>query len=179
MKTTITAKNMTVSPAITARIMKKTATMERYLKPDTQMFVRMRKERNLRIVEITVPIDGVTLRAEASSEDNLFMSIDKALAKLERQILRHRTRLDKRLREDVNLDEGPEFVEQLSPEESGERAVVREKSYTVRPMSREDAILQMELLGHSFYVYIDVDTQETHVLYLRKDGNLGILVPEV
>ena len=63
MKTTITAKNMTVSPAITARIMKKTATMERYLKPDTQMFVRMRKERNLRIVEITVPIDGVTLRA--------------------------------------------------------------------------------------------------------------------
>ena len=178
MKTTITAKNMTVSPAITARIMKKTATMERYLKPDTQMFVRMRKERNLRIVEITVPIDGVTLRAEASSEDNLFMSIDKALAKLERQILRHRTRLDKRLREDVNLDEGPEFVEQLSPEESGERAVVREKFYTVRPMSREDAILQMELLGHSFYVYIDVDTQETHVLYLRKDGNLGILVPE-
>ena len=125
MKTTITAKNMTVSPAITARIMKKTATMERYLKPDTQMFVRMRKERNLRIVEITVPIDGVTLRAEASSEDNLFMSIDKALAKLERQILRHRTKLEKRLREDIPA-EIPEFIEEAP--EQGERKIVRTKT---------------------------------------------------
>ena len=179
MKTTITAKNMVVTPGITNRVLKKTQTMSRYLTAETEMYIRMRREKEQRIVEITVPMNGVTLRAEAASEDNLFQSIDKALAKLERQILRHRTRLDKRLREDVNLDEGPEFVEQLSPEESGERAVVREKSYTVRPMSREDAILQMELLGHSFYVYIDVDTQETHVLYLRKDGNLGILVPEV
>ena len=175
MKTTITAKNMTVSPAITARIMKKTATMERYLKPDTQMFVRMRKERNLRIVEITVPIDGVTLRAEASSEDNLFMSIDKALAKLERQILRHRTKLEKRLREDIPA-EIPEFIEEAP--EQGERKIVRTKTYTTRPMHVEDAILHMELLGHSFFVFINIETEQTNVLYLRKDGNLGLLEPE-
>lgn len=175
MKTTITAKNMTVSPAITERIMKKTATMERYLKPDTQMFVRMRKERNLRIVEITVPIDGVTLRAEASSEDNLFMSIDKALAKLERQILRHRTKLEKRLRADIPA-EMPEFIEEAP--EQGERKVVRTKTYTTRPMHVEDAILQMELLGHSFFVFINIETEQTNVLYLRKDGNLGLLEPE-
>ena len=165
MKTTITAKNMTVSPAITARIMKKTATMERYLKPDTQMFVRMRKERNLR----------VTLRAEASSEDNLFMSIDKALAKLERQILRHRTKLEKRLREDIPA-EIPEFIEEAP--EQGERKIVRTKTYTTRPMHVEDAILQMELLGHSFFVFINIETEQTNVLYLRKDGNLGLLEPE-
>ena len=99
MKTTITAKNMVVTPGITNRITKKTATMERYLKPDTEMFVRLRRERDERICEITVPMNGVTLRAESSSKDNLFMSIDSALAKLERQILRHRTKLEKRLRE--------------------------------------------------------------------------------
>lgn len=175
MKTTITAKNMNVSPAISDRVMKKTAVMERYLRPDTQMFVRMRKERNLRIVEITVPIDGVTLRAEASSEDNLFMSIDKALAKLERQILRHRTKLEKRLREDIP-NAVPEFIEE-APEQS-ERAIVRTKTYTTRPMHVEDAIMQMELLGHSFYVFINIETDQTNVLYLRKDGNLGLLEPE-
>ena len=178
MKTTITAKNMTVSPAITARIMKKTATMERYLKPDTQMFVRMRKERNLRIVEITVPIDGVTLRAEASSEDNLFMSIDKALAKLERQILRHRTKLEKRLKETAYQDETPEFIEDISAYGTGERKIVRTKTFPVRPMAVEDAILQMELLGHSFFVFVNIETERTNVLYLRKDGNLGLLEPE-
>ena len=70
-------------------------------------------------------------------------------------------------------------MEQLSPEESGERAVVREKFYTIRPMSREDAILQMELLGHSFFVFVNADTGRVSVLYLRKDGNLGLLEPEV
>ena len=175
MKTTITAKDMVVTPAISNRVLKKTQTMSRYLRPDTEMFIRMRRERSIRIVEITVPISGMTLRAEASSEDNLFMSIDKALAKLERQILRHRTKLDKRLRDDIALDEGPEFIEEVGAEERTARKVVRNKTYTMRPMSREDAILQMELLGHSFFVYIDADTEETHVLYLRRDGNLGIL----
>ena len=178
MKTTITAKNMVVSPAINDRIMKKTAAMERYLRADTQMFVRMRKERNQRIVEITVPIDGVTLRAEAASEDNLFMSIDKALAKLERQILRHRTRLEKRLREDAYRDETPEFIEDISAYGTGERKVVRTKEFPVRPMAVEDAILQMELLGHSFFVFVNIETERTNVLYLRKDGNLGLMVPE-
>ena len=164
MKTTITAKNMVVSPGITNRIMKKTATMERYLKPDTQMYVRLRKERNQRIAEITVPIDGVTLRAEAASEDNLFMSIDRALA-----------RLEKRLRADIPAEE-PEFIEEAPAQ--GERQVVRTKTYTTRPMHVEDAILQMELLGHSFYVFVNIETEQTNVLYLRKDGNLGLLEPE-
>ena len=167
MKTNITAKGMVVTPAITNRVLKKTQTMSRYLRPDTEMNIRMRRERDQRIVEITVPMDGITMRAEAASEDNLFMSIDRALAKLE-----------KRLREDVNLEETPEFLEQVPAEEGQGRQVVREKTYTLRPMSREDAVLQMELLGHSFYVYIDLDTDETHVLYLRRDGNLGLLTPE-
>jgi len=178
MKTTMTAKGMNITPAIENRVLRKTQTMSKYLKADTEMFVRMRKEKNQRIVEITVPINGVLLRAEAASEDNLFMSIDRALAKLEKQILRHRTRLDKRLREGLTADTQPEFIEDLGAGDQEAREVVRSKTYTVRPMSQEDAVMQMELLGHSFFVYVDLETNQTHVLYLRRDGNLGLLVPE-
>ena len=178
MKTTITAKNMVVTPGITNRITKKIATMERYLKPDTEMFVRLRRERDERICEITVPMNGVTLRAESSSKDNLFMAIDSALAKLERQILRHRTKLEKRLREDANVEETPEFIEDISAYGTGERQVVRTKSFPVRPMAVEDAALQMELLGHDFFAFVNIETDRTNVLYLRKDGDLGLLEPE-
>ena len=178
MRTTITAKNMIVTPGITNRITKKTATMERYLKADTEMFVRLRRERDERICEITVPMNGVTLRAESASKDNLFMAIDSALAKLERQILRHRTKLEKRLRETAYSEETPEYIEDISAYGTGERQVVRTKEFPVRPMAVEDAILQMELLGHSFFVFVNIETERTNVLYLRKDGNLGLMVPE-
>ena len=86
MKTTITAKNMNVSNGVNERIMKKTGKMERYFSPDTEMIVRLTKEKNnRRKCEITVPFEGVVLRAEAATEDNLYVSIDQALAKLERQ----------------------------------------------------------------------------------------------
>lgn len=178
MKMTINAKNIVVTPGITNRIEKKIRTMERYLKPDTEMFVRLRKERNLRICEITVPLNGAILRAESANEDNLFMSIDSALAKLERQILRHRTKLEKRLREGAYQDPQPEFIEDPVVYGEGERQVVRHKQFPVRPMSVEDAALQMELLGHAFFAFVNVDTERTNVIYLRKDGNLGLLEPE-
>ena len=178
MKTNITAKNMIVTPGISNRIFKKTATMERYLKPDTEMFVRLRRERDERICEITVPMNGVTMRAESSSKDNLFMSIDSALAKLERQILRHRTKLEKRLREGAYQEDTPEFIEDIAAYGTGERQIVRTKEFPVRPMAVEDAILQMELLGHSFFLFMNSETNMMNVLYRRNDGAYGLLIPE-
>ena len=173
MKLTINARNMSVTPGITQRIEKKTHTMSRYLLSDTEMQVRMRKEKNDdRVVEITVPMgNNVILRSEATDQ-NLFVAIDQALAKMERQIRKHRTKLSKRLREDA-FTEMPEFFEE-EPEEE-ERKVVRRKTFPVRPMSVEDAAIEMELLGHSFYAFVNIDTERTNVLYLRKDGNLGLL----
>ena len=179
MKTTITGKNMVVTPGITERIMKKTNRMERYLKQDTELFVRLSKERsNRRIAEITVPFEGVILRAEASAEDNLFLAIDQALAKLEKQIHRHRTKLEKRLREDAFKNTELEFIEDAAAGTQEERKIVRTKQFPVRPMSVEDATLQMELLGHAFFVFVNNETERTNVLYLRKDGDLGLLEPE-
>ena len=182
MKTTITAKNMIVSPGISNRVLKKTSKMERYLNPNTEIFVRLTREKNnRRTCEITVPFEGVVLRAEATNDDTLYVSIDQALAKLERQIHKHRTRLGKRLREDAfvpgDLEYDADTAETLSQADE-ERKVVRHKTFPVRPMSVEDASLQMELLGHSFFVFVNIETDRTNVLYLRKDGNLGLMEPE-
>ena len=178
MKLTIQARNMSVSPAITQRIEKKTETMGKYLWPETEMLVKMRKEKDdRRVVEITVPMGkNVILRSESSADDNLFLAIDKALAKMERQIRKHRTKLGKNLREEA-FTEVPEYIEE-DLEQEEELKVVRRKTYPVRPMSLEDAIIEMELLGHSFFVFVDVDTERTNVLYLRKGGGLGLLEPE-
>ena len=176
MKLSIQARNMSVTPAITKRIEKKTETMGKYLWPETEMQVKMRKEKNeLRVVEITVPMGkNVILRSE-SADENLFLAIDKALAKMERQIRKHRTKLGKNLREEI--PDVPEYIEEDLAEEE-ERKVVKRKTFPVRPMSVEDAAIEMELLGHSFFAFVNIDTEQTNVLYLRKDGDLGLLEPE-
>ena len=176
MKLTITARNMVVTPAITKRIEKKTETMGRYLWPETEMQIKMHKEKARRVVEITVPMGkNVILRSEASAEDNLFLAIDKALGKMERQIRKHRTKLGKNLREEI--PDVPEYIEEDLAEEK-ERKIVKRKTFPVRPMSVEDAVIEMDLLGHNFFAFVNIDTERTNVLYLRKDGDLGLLEPE-
>jgi putative sigma-54 modulation protein len=178
MKLSISARNMSVTPAITKRIEKKTETMGKYLWPETEMQIKMRKEKNdRRVVEITVPMGkNVILRSEAAADDNLFLAIDQALAKMERQIRKHRTKLGKNLREEI--PDVPEFIEEGQAEEEEARKIVKRKTFPVRPMSVEDAMIEMELLGHTFFAFVNIDTERTNVLYLRKDGDLGLLEPE-
>ena len=177
MKLTITSRNMVVTPAITKRIEKKTETMGRYLWPETEMQIKMTKEKARRVVEITVPMGkNVILRSEGSADDNLFLAIDKALAKMERQIRKHRTKLGKNLREEI--PDVPEYIEEDQAEEEKERKLVKRKTFPVRPMSVEDAVIEMDLLGHNFFAFVNIDTERTNVLYLRKDGDLGLLEPE-
>lgn len=180
MKMTLTARNMSITPGIEERVQKKTARMGRYLLPDTEMQIKMRKDKDdMRIVEITVPMgNGVLLRSEAAAASNLFLAIDDALAKIEKQIHRHRTKLGKRIREDAfNVNEEPEFIEEDTQEDGGPQ-IVRHKTFPMRPMSIEDAAIQMEMLGHSFFAFVNIDTDKINVLYQRKDGNLGLLEPE-
>ena len=177
MKLSITARNMVITPAITKRIEKKTETMGKYLWPETEMLIKLTKERERRVAEITVPMGkNVILRSESSADNNLFLAIDKALAKMERQIRKHRTKLGKNLREEI--PDIPEYIEEETAAEEKEREVVKRKTFPVRPMSVEDAKIEMELLGHTFFAFVNIDTERTNVLYLRKDGDLGLLEPE-
>ena len=177
MRLTITARNMVVTPAITQRIERKTEPMGKYLWPETEMLIKLTKERERRVAEITVPMGkNVILRCESSADNNLFLAIDKALAKMERQIRKHRTKLGKNLREEI--PDVPEYIEEETAAEEKEREIVKRKTFPVRPMSVEDAKIEMELLGHTFFAFVNIDTERTNVLYLRKDGDLGLLEPE-
>ncbi len=174
---TIKGKGMAVSEYFENIVTKKAKKLERYFKDDTEVIVMLSIEKSRHIAEVTVPFfDGILLRTEESSGD-LYSSIDAALKKLERMIRRHRTRLEKDLHEKAYSYEEPVYEEEpLMGEE--EAKLVRRKTYPIKPMSLEEAELQMELLGHAFFVFVSAQTGQTNVLYKRRDGNYGLLEPE-
>ena len=126
------------------------------------------------IAEITINDRNMLFRAEEISGD-MYASIDKAVDKLSRQIRRHRTKLDRRMH--ISMPEpAPEAVEEAEEEE--DRKVVKVKRFAVKPMSVDDAMMQMEMLGHSFYLFSNADTGRMNVLYIRQDGDYGLLEPD-
>ena len=123
------------------------------------------------IVEVTIPIQKMILRAEESHSD-LYAAIDIVSDKVERQIRKNKTRMNKRSSKGEDLGFDLSFEETKEEEES---SVVKRKVIEMKPMSEEEAILQMELLGHEFFVFRNVETGEIDILYMRKDGNYGII----
>ena len=176
MRLTVNAKNMTVSDAIQQRIEKKLKKMDRYFRDEADIQVRLSQEKGARnIVEITLVIDGVMLRAEEISDD-MYQSIDRAVDKIDRQIRRHRTKLGKRA--------DPEALEALADDgapvpawEETPDELVRVKRFAVKPMAVEDAIAEMDMLGHSFFVFVNAETGITSVIYRRTDGKIGMIEP--
>ena len=173
MRITITGKNLTVTEDLKNRIEKKLGKMDRYFRQEVDATVRLTQEKNLRyIAEITITVGGIMLRAEETSDD-IIKSADRAVDKIERQIRRHRTKLEKRLHEEVVIQ--AEETENSVEEESQE--LVRVKRFEMKPMTVEDAILQMDMLGHSFFLLQNSETGITSVVYRRNDGNIGMLEP--
>ena len=174
MKFVYTSKDMAVSESLKSRVEKKLAKMERYFREEPEATVRFKVQKGARnIVEITVNAGGVILRAEESSND-MYLSIDRAVDKLESQLRRHRTKLEKRIRtsELEPVVEAPIFEEQSYD-------IVRTKKFAVKPMGVEDAITQMELLGHDFFLFLNEDSETMNVLYRRNDGSYGLLQPDI
>ena len=173
MRITITGKNLTVTEDLKNRIEKKLGKMDRYFRQEVDATVRLTQEKNLRyIAEITITVGGIMLRAEETSDD-IIKSADRAVDKIERQIRRHRTKLEKRLHEEVVIQ--AEETENSVEEESQE--LVRVKRFEMKPMTVEDAILQMDMLGHSFFLFQNSETGITSVVYRRNYGNIGMLEP--
>ena len=173
MRISITGKNIEVSDYLRDLAMKKMAKLDRYFPADTVAQVTMAVEKNRHIVEVTIPYAGGIIRGEEVTGD-MYASIDNVIAKVERQIVRHRTKLEKNLKAEAFDEPIPEFEEE---EDEGPR-VVKVKRFSIKPMSEEEAILQMELVGHSFFVFMNAETNDINVLYKRKDGNLGLIEPE-
>ena len=176
MRLTVNAKNMTVSDAIQERIEKKLKKMDRYFRDEADIQVRLSQERGARnIVEITLVIDGVMLRAQEISDD-MYQSIDRAADKIDRQIRRHRTKLGKKA-DPAALEALAEDGEAVPTWEETPDELVRVKRFQVKPMPVEDAIAQMDMLGHSFFVFVNAETGITSVIYRRADDKIGMLEP--
>ena len=165
-----------VSDSLKARAEKKLTKMDRYFNREAEALIRFRQQRGGRnIAEVTVSVDGLILRAEESSND-MYLSIDRAVDKLDSQIRRYRTKMGKQLR-DVRPEQPEEIVEPVY--EAANYDVVRVKKFAVKPMDVDDAITQMELLGHNFFLFMNAETNSMCVLYRRNDGSYGLLVPEI
>jgi len=174
MKFVYASKDMAISESLKARVEKKLSKMERYFREEPEATIRFKMQKGARnIAEITVNAGGVILRAEESSND-MYLSIDRAVDKLESQLRRHRTKLEKRIRtaELEPVYEAPAYEEQTYD-------IVRTKKFSVKPMSVEDAITQMELLGHDFFIFLNEENETMNVLYRRNDGTYGLLQPDI
>ncbi len=177
MRITISGKNFNVSEKVESRLTRKLNKLDRYFGAEVEAQARLAIERNDRnICEITIPIEGGIVRAEEEAED-MFKALDRCIEKLERQIRKYRTRLEKRLKEGA-FTEAPEYFPESEIDEEAAPTVARTKTFPVRPMAVEDAIAQMQLLGHSFFVFMNQDTESICVVYVRHDGKYGLLQPE-
>ncbi|MDN5331213.1 MAG: putative sigma-54 modulation protein [Tepidanaerobacteraceae bacterium] len=179
MKVSVSGKNIEVTPALREYAEKKIGKLSRhfnYLNNDNlEAQVTFHVEKGRHIVEVTIPVNDIILRGEEETQD-MYSSIDLVVEKLERQIEKFKTRLTKALRRESQKESGLTLDEQAEDEEL---KVVKVKRFAVKPMNVDEAVLQMNLLGHNFFVFTNAETDEINVVYRRKDGNYGLIVPEM
>ncbi len=176
MKIDITSRNYDVSERLKEITAQKINKLDKYFNSsDAQAKVCFKKEASCLTTEVMLDYSGKFVRATASS-DNFYDNLDVILPKLEGQIRKHRTRFDKHQKNSAFRESA---VFETADREIKKSSVVKEKKFKLTPMTVEEAIEEMELLGHAFYVFKEIKTNAVQVLYLRKDGDLGLIEPEV
>ena len=176
MKIQFLEKKLNLPGNVRAYAEKKVTKLDRYFKDDAEALVAFSVEKNRNIVELTVHAANTYFRASESTSD-MFASIDAAVATIEGQIRKNKTRLARRIRQDAFV-RAPEAVSSFAPEdpEEGEFSIVRTKQFPMKPMTRDEAILQMNLLEHNFFAFRDEDSNGAFaVVYKRRNGGYGII----
>ena len=184
LKYNVRGENIEVTPAIRDYVEAKVGKIERYfddMPPEAQAHV------NLKIypdktgkAEVTIPLPNIVLRAEETSPD-LYGSIDLVSDKLERQIRKYKTKVNRKFRRqraDIKEGVSPDLLRATSSddaEEEEELRIVRKKRFNLKPMNEEEAVLQMEMIGHDFFIYLDGETGGTNIVYKRDDGDYGLI----
>ena len=170
MKVEINAKNYQVNDKLRAVIEKKVIKLDKYFDGDAVVNVYLKRENRDCKIEVELKYKAAALRAQAYAE-NFYDAIDLVVPKLEKQIYKHRSKLEKQLRSGA-LSEDMFTQDELKPAK-----IVKTKRFELRPMSLSEAVEEFEMLGHTFYVFIDAADEKTKVLYLRDDGELGLIDP--
>ncbi len=163
---------MTVRESLKEAIDKKLKKFDKFFGADTEAFVTCKTRKGDKIIEITVNYRGTTFRSEEENE-TFITALDRAMESLERQIRKNKTRLGKTIREDAFRED--DYEDEYT--EEGEFDI-RIKSFSLKPMTAEEAILQMNLSGHDFFVFLDADSGDTSVVYKRREGSYGLIIPE-
>ncbi|RBP44170.1 SSU ribosomal protein S30P /sigma 54 modulation protein [Garciella nitratireducens] len=167
----ISGKNLEVTDGIKNVLEKKLQKLDKYFDPSTEVRATLSVEKNRHILEVTIPINGAILRAEEETDD-MYNTIDEVMEKLERQIRKYRTKIEKKMKKGSFRYNFP-----LEEQKEKQPKIVRTKKFAMKPMPVEEALLQMELLGHNFFVFLNAENDEVNVVYKRKDGNYGLIEP--
>ena len=174
MRFTITGRNIEVTQGLREAVEDKLGKLDRFFAPATEAVVRLSVQKDIQKIEVTIPVKGHIIRAEESSSD-MYVSIDLVEEILERQLKKYKNKLiDKK-------QSAPSFSEAFLQEDASaeeEIQIVKSKKFAVKPMDPDEACVQMELLGHNFYVFLNADTEEVNVVYKRKGGTYGLIEPE-
>lgn len=178
MKITINTRGINISDSFRAHIEKKLAKFDKYFRDEASAKVKVSKKPNLETVELTLVSGGTIFRSEQSDETAM-NALDSCVYAIERQIRKNKTGLEKKLRQGVFVKGSDYYMPQADDEDYEEEGtVVREKTFNMKPMSVDEAILQMNLLGHTFFVYVSDRDGKVNVVYKRTDGNYGNIAPE-
>ncbi|MDO5407769.1 MAG: ribosome-associated translation inhibitor RaiA [Eubacteriales bacterium] len=173
MRYTITGRNIDVTPGLRAAIEEKIGKLDRYFNPDTEVIVTLSVQKDKQKIEVTIPVKGSIIRAEESSTD-MYVSIDLVEEIIERQMKKYKKKLiDKK--QSAQAFSSLFLAEDADEEE--EIRIVKSKRFGLKPMDPEEACVQMELLGHNFYVFLNAETEEVNVVYKRKGNTYGLIEP--
>ncbi|GAB6927530.1 ribosome-associated translation inhibitor RaiA [Paenibacillus sp. JCM 10914] len=184
MQFSIRGQQIDVTDALKDYVDKKLSRLDKYFEapPASEGYVTLNVIRGMHTVEVTIPLTGVVLRAEDRSDD-MYASIDAVVDKLERQIRKHKTKLNRKIKQEGGLkaliaENGVAATSQAEAEpmyDEDNYEVVRTKRFTMKPMDVEEAILQMNMVGHNFFVFSNIETEEVNVVYKRDDGKYGLI----
>jgi putative sigma-54 modulation protein len=179
MRIAVTGKNLEITQALHEYSEKKVRKLIKFFRGGevgAEMLLSVQREAH--IAELTVHLNGLLLRAESRTFD-MYASIDEAVDRVEQQLRKYKTRIQRRLQESPRKDLTPD-IHVAGSEESEEvpPVVVRTKRFAMKPMDVEEAIMQMELLGHDFFVFTHSSSESINVVYRRRDGNYGLIEPQ-
>ena len=175
MKIIITGKNLEVSEGLKNAVEEKIGKLEKYFAEDTTAKVTLSVEKGRQKIEVTIPVKGSIIRSEQTSSD-MYVSIDLVQEIIERQLKKYKKKLIDKQQNAMSFSDA--FMEKVEDDEE-EVKIVRTKQFDIKPMYPEDACVQMELLGHDFYVFCNAESEQVCVVYKRKGGTYGLIEPEV
>ena len=177
MKFIISGKNIDVTAGLKEAIEHKLGKLERYFTPETEVIVTLSVEKERQKIEVTIPVKGNIIRSEQVSND-MYVSIDLVEEVIERQLRKYKNKLVSRQQDGGNFNQEFFDEEDQGDSEEDQVKIIRTKRFGIKPMYPEDACIQMELLGHSFYVFSNAETDEVNVVYKRKNSTYGLIEPE-